>query len=299
MNLHYLFNTEYYSELSSGGSCTKTRLDSFNTRLIESKFKPAGSANGQACLKEVPFSDKDDEYSILTLKVLYPGLLLGLGYPHGLGTDDPAKNTAIKLGFSLDYVTGLPIIPGSTVKGVLRSVFQRNDAQDYIVQTINNAKKNAKKKASIRKDNLPGLEREIFGTWCTEDEHQQGGDIFFDALPIKTSDEKLLALEYITPHTKVKNEQGPAAKLVEQGLKGPNPIRLLKVRPGVVYLFRFKLLDSGLLGKDEKLVLFENILCDFGIGAKTNVGFGAMKHIDDVEAHLYWLEQQPESDLNN
>ncbi len=54
----------------------------------------------------------------LRLQVQNPGLLPGIGYPHEVGY--PGE---FKLGFGFDHVTGLPVLPGSSVKGVLRSVF--------------------------------------------------------------------------------------------------------------------------------------------------------------------------------
>lgn len=48
----------------------------------------------------------------------YPGLIAGTGYTHETGTKDE-----FKLGFFFDHTTGLPVIPGSSVKGVLRSIF--------------------------------------------------------------------------------------------------------------------------------------------------------------------------------
>src|SRR5690606_22651360 len=48
----------------------------------------------------------------------YPGLIIGTGVAHETGLKGE-----MKLGLSFDYTTGLPYIPGSSVKGILRSVF--------------------------------------------------------------------------------------------------------------------------------------------------------------------------------
>jgi CRISPR-associated protein Cmr6 len=65
-------------------------------------------------------------------------------------------------------------------------------------------------------------------------------------------------------------------------LKGPNSLSLLKVIPGVEYLFRFgcDAWDEGEISVTKLLDLFKNIFCDLGIGAKTNVGFGAMEEVN-------------------
>ena len=85
-------------------------------------------------------------------------------------------------------------------------------------------------------------------------------DIFLDAIPIKV-DNKLFGEDYITHHP--------------NPLQNPNPVRFLRVNPGVTYKFRFILKAHGeKLTVDFKTKLFEAIICTFGLGAKTNVGYG-------------------------
>ncbi|MCF8245540.1 MAG: type III-B CRISPR module RAMP protein Cmr6 [Saprospiraceae bacterium] len=60
------------------------------------------------------------------LKTTYPGLLIGTGYLHEHkkeGEDDKTKNESIKIGFYFDHATGMPVVPGSSVKGALRGAF--------------------------------------------------------------------------------------------------------------------------------------------------------------------------------
>lgn len=52
------------------------------------------------------------------LETTYPGLLIGTGYSHETGTAGE-----FKLGFYFDHTSGLPVIPGSSIKGILRSAF--------------------------------------------------------------------------------------------------------------------------------------------------------------------------------
>lgn len=59
------------------------------------------------------------------LATTYPGLLAGSGYQHEVKVEGE-----LKLGFSFDHTTGLPIIPGSTIKGVLRSKWPVKNAED-------------------------------------------------------------------------------------------------------------------------------------------------------------------------
>ena len=170
-----------------------------------------------------------------TAKTTYPGLLLGSGNSHTL----PGIKGQATLGFHFDYTSGLPIIQGSSIKGVLRSAFKH---WEYIEDLLlNDSKLNSE-------SSIKDLETEIFDT----------NDIFFDATLLH-SNEKILGDDFITPHA--------------DELKEPNPIRFIKVLPNLSFRFDFELSD-GLISKSEKVELFKAILEDLGIGAKTNVGYG-------------------------
>ncbi len=234
------------------------------------------------------------------LQTVYPGLLIGSGYIHEIGSkykDSNNKNLVqneLKLGFYFDYTTGLPLIPGSSVKGVLRSAFEKavvsydKDWNIIDCKKLDCSKKEIKKKIKFRasqyikellkeitkKDwtdkQISALEQNIFEGKNIEDKdiavYQR--DIFFDAFPVDTNNEngKFLANDYITPH--------------KDPLKNPVPLQFLKILPQVTFQFNFRLHDftdeddNVLLSGDQKKELFKQILKDFGIGAKTNVGYG-------------------------
>ncbi|MDP3829957.1 MAG: RAMP superfamily CRISPR-associated protein, partial [Ignavibacteriaceae bacterium] len=59
------------------------------------------------------------------LTTIYPGLLIGSGYNHEIGNQE----NELKLGFFFDYTTGLPCIPGSSVKGVLRDACEKAEGE--------------------------------------------------------------------------------------------------------------------------------------------------------------------------
>jgi CRISPR-associated protein Cmr6 len=182
----------------------------------------------------------------------YPGLILGSGNAHEL---PDVKGQAI-LGFSFDYTSGLPIIAGSSVKGVIRSAFKH---WEYIAEYT----------SLTTKEEVESLDEEIF----------DNGDVFFDA--VVTSNGKILGDDYITPH-------GDA-------LKNPIPLRFIKVLPNVSFRFDFELKD-GVLTKEEKTILFAEILSDLGIGAKTNVGYGKFTS-DLVSKAKLAIESQKEDEL--
>lgn len=281
-NQHYEFWVSYYDEL-------ETLLDL--KKIIDGK---GTSQNEKKSAKEKSQKIIIDKNSALTghrwtqsdmtipmqeqalyFKVLYPGLLIGLGNSH----DSKGTDGEIQLGFTFDPVTGLPFLPGSTVKGILRSAFLAN--REYITECLQEIASDL----TLSDEQLQELERDIFGN-----DHLYGSyskrnqaigtreDIFFDAYPIKPDNHQhLLGIENITPHLAKKKEL--------EGLTNPNPLTLLKIMPGVVMQFRFRLSDSDLkhdnqkitVRADQKLKLFQIILKDFGAGAKTNVGFGSLQ----------------------
>jgi CRISPR type III-B/RAMP module RAMP protein Cmr6 len=138
------------------------------------------------------------------------------------------------------------------------------------------------------------LERELFdgekpernedGTLLKKDEkiiYKQLGvyerDIFFDAYLVAAqhpainrmsyqNSKPFIGDDYITPHiNRKKPELSP--------FTNPVPLMFLKILPEVTIQFQFDLKD-GLLTKEQKQELFRRLLLDFGIGAKTNVGYG-------------------------
>ena len=91
-------------------------------------------------------------------------------------------------------------------------------------------------------------------------------DVYLDAHITGTNNEgkRIFGEDYITPHL--------------EALKNPVPVRFLKILPGVRFQFNFILHDSNLAGMAisvaDKEQLYRGILQQFGVGAKTNVGYG-------------------------
>ena len=174
-------------------------------------------------------------------KVAYPGLLIGIGNRHGSGL----CNDDINAGFYFDYVTGQPIIPASSVKGALRTHFK--NTPEVIEELI-----------SADRDTVKTLEKELF----------EGEDCFLDAVIFDGDSKKhIIGKENITPHASPE--------------KNPIPISLLKILPDVRLEFRFVLKDGRNISADEKMELLTKLLEIFGVGAKTNVGFGVLHKSDD------------------
>lgn len=190
-----------------------------------------------------------EECSSFRAKILYPGLVTGVGLEHN------SKNIkgGYNLGMHFDYTWGMPVVYGSSVKGVLREYFKEfYESKEF--------KKEGIEANDLFEDIFNGGKKSIY--------HR---DIFFDAVITKTYNGHLLEDDSITPHG-------------DNPLKNPLPITMLKIAPGCIIEFRFRLVDSEIGGvkftKEQKLELFKNILETVGIGAKTNVGYGQLELIN-------------------
>ena len=282
-NLNLLFNKEYYRKL--GTKDFAADVVQHNKDILSAAFRYKDD------YRKSPIAS----HTIL-LETCYPGLLIGAGNPHGVSKavreykgkkDDPDED--VSLGFSFDYVTGQPYIPGSSVKGVLRSHFKyykgRINAVEEILRTdypgitdevVGHLEKaifenkevvgDSEKAIFENKEVVGDLEKAIF----------ENADVFLDAV-VFDGDEygSLMGFDFITPHS--------------SQTANPTPIRIVKVLPGVRFQFRFRLSDKKVDGMKFKagdiLRLFEILLTQFGAGAKTNVGYGIFTKLPDNTPH--------------
>ncbi len=244
-NIGHLYYKQYFNGLKLHRNTGKPKLENpINQQLLDLQLtKYAG-------LIETPYKEPS-----VSLTTIYPGLLIGSGYIHEVGGKEIENE--LKLGFFFDHTTGLPVIPGSSVKGLLRSAFKKAGG-DYVKELLNDLKITFDKSISA-------LEKAIFENSGSVSIYKR--DIFFDAYPVSSGNKNttFLVNDYITHH--------------ENPLKNPNLVQFLKILPNVQFQFNFKLTDNGELSAENKLKLFEKILLDLGIGAKTNVGYGQFKYV--------------------
>jgi CRISPR-associated protein Cmr6 len=268
-NIGYLYYKEYFESLS------------FYKSSNEWKAKFSGKEAYDKIKNESIDANLANAYNFgnlppLELTTVYPGLLIGSGYIHEIGgknkiRNKPSVSDELKLGFYFDHTTGLPVIPGSSVKGAIRSVFpfhRKNLGEDFRksrIAYINHLLKDEIKviDKDLSEDEIKKLEMEIF---------ESGKDIFLDAFPKNSlkHNGKFLSDDYITAHDKP--------------LKDPNPVKFLKVLPEVVFEFNFILQKSEVVNGltiDNKLILLKKILLDFAVGAKTNVGYGQFEDLNN------------------
>ncbi len=258
-NLNYCYYVEYYEHQQ----LRFTEPQSDDTAAVLKK--------NNKCLTDYEASKNELMTSLADILVLnkfelqtvYPGLLIGVGIAHGFNGKGEAA-----LGLCLDYVTGMPYIPGSSVKGVLRSAFKH---PEYIKELLKSVKFQGADSIDVHE-----LEAHIFGNALEGKQYSvkpSETDTFFDAVVVSTG--KLLATDAITPH------RGDE-ELLE--LAAPNPITMIRIRPGVRFLFQFSLHKVTMkVTADQKLKLFQKIIEDFGIGAKTNVGYGTFEEVQKID----------------
>ena len=264
-NLHKLFYRDYFSDANflpiiKGGDPTSPSISKHNAELCGGYYFSIKDNN--------PIKKVDSVNTTIQAKVAYPGLVTGIGINHETGITGE-----FKLGVHFDYTYGLPVIYGSSVKGVLRNAFilkeENGEIKEYEPYFLN---KMSDRKWDKDKDKIKDLFESIFeGKEDRKPKSIYDRDVFFDAV-IVDADEKgrILCSDAITPHG------GPNR---DNPLKNPTPITFLKIAPGCTMEFRFKLVDS-FKGKDnefkaeDKLKLFKEIILTLGVGAKTNVGYG-------------------------
>lgn len=235
-------------------------------------------------LEEVGITNEvspDNLENRLSLNVSYPGLVTGVGIDH------EAKFTGeFKLGVHFDWTHGMPVVYGSSVKGMLRSwfvdIYKTSkekyyecgiDAIDLMIcvfsglydRDIEAEQKKYKENWEIK---IADPSNRIY-KYCLSIYER---DIFFDAVITHTDAKgRILCSDSITPHG-------------DNPLKNPVPITFLKIAPGCTMEFRFKLHDTKIGDKtfsaSDKIELFKEILTTVGIGAKTNVGYGQLKSTD-------------------
>ena len=260
-NLGLLFSRRYYDGVTETEIANENYFKQRNKNLIAQ----GRQCNYSSILNTLNTAFKDEPCQTFELTTVYPGLIAGIGLVHGAGLKSEAK-----LGLAFDHSTGLPYLPASSVKGVLRSMFP------YCVD--NKAKPKDEQRSRficdalsmvLNETDLDELTLDIFGSEQDDREnHVMGRDIFFDAMPVRAKS-GLFGLDFITPHT-----GGEFAD--------PNPIQFMRVMPDVTYRFMFRLHDTVLrsgatVTVEQKKELFRAILTTIGIGAKTNVGYGQLR----------------------
>lgn len=212
----------------------------------------------------------------------------------GLGNEHPLEN-----GFAFLNPYGLPYLPGSGVKGVLRQA-----AKELASGEWGDTKGWSEDKCytlAVGKDRIPlSVIDVLFGLESPErsQQHVRGALSFWDVIPQIAGDS--LMVEVMTPHQshyyqqKKERKSGDSVSPHDSGQ--PNPICFLTVPPGSRFTFYVvcdethlrwltkekmpnapDLLDDGATHWKTLLqAAFQHAFQWLGFGAKTAVGYGAM-----------------------
>lgn len=190
----------------------------------------------------------------------------------GMGSDHPTEN-----GFTWHHTLGVPYLPASSVKGLVRGWLEWNCDE-----------------TALKKDGGDPAIRQQLKNWfgsenkdpreCDADS-QAGWFIFFDALPTSAV---TLAADVMTPHYDKWYEKGGDTPLaidtVPADWHSPIPVTFLTVKKAEI---QFGIAVRPGLAAEEKqqaqaalrtvMELLGEALEWFGAGAKTAVGYGRMK----------------------
>jgi CRISPR-associated protein Cmr6 len=175
----------------------------------------------------------------------------------GLGHEHPLEN-----GFAFLTPYGLPYLPGSGVKGVLRAA-----ARELVCGEFGDTQGWQDTDIGVLFGNDSG----------SEGGHRRGALIFWDVLPALVKGQNLM-LEIMNPHQShyLQGSESP------HDAGSPVPIFFLAVPPGAGFVFHVQcqqaFLTAGLRERWQPLIqaALRHAFSWLGFGAKTRVGYGAM-----------------------
>jgi CRISPR-associated protein Cmr6 len=218
----------------------------------------------------------------------------------GLGNEHPLEN-----GFAFLSPYGLPYLPGSGVKGVLRQAARElargewGETHGWSEEKTHALQAGKEHIALSVIDALFGLESSDGGT-----QHVRGALTFWDVIPQIEGDS--LMVDIMTPHQSHYYQQKPFAGSSTPHDSGqPTPISFLTVPPGSGFTFHvtcdlahLKRLAPDLAEGDRWKALlnaaFKHAFEWLGFGAKTAVGYGAMREGTAGDASCATPEQPGE-----
>jgi len=182
----------------------------------------------------------------------------------GLGREHPVEN-----GFAWHHLLGVPYLPGSSVKGMVRSW-----AENW-------------------SETEPAVVSRIFGPQGTAKVKNAGSVIFFDALPPELV---LVQADIMTPHYApyYLSQEGPQPP---GDWFDPLPIPFLTVAPGQPFLFALAPCRANCAEDKKDCILaldwLGEALSAIGAGAKTASGYGRFNRKVDLEQKLEERRPKP------
>lgn len=204
----------------------------------------------------------------------------------GLGNEHPLEN-----GFAFLNPYGLPYLPGSGVKGVLRQAARELASGDWGTDSGWSTEKSFAPVAGKARIALSVIDA-LFGLESSDGDtqHVRGALTFWDVIPQIRGDS--LAVDIMTPHQshyyQQKRDRKAGDSVTPHDSGQPNPICFLTVPPGSGFTFHVQCdlahldrlapeLAADGTWKALLTAAFEHAFRWLGFGAKTAVGYGAMR----------------------
>jgi len=202
------------------------------------------------------------EYEAVVLKAkLKTPLITGIGETH------PHEVSMV-----FDHNLGIPYIPASGIKGIIRFVHTIGLIPDIPPEKIKTDKETGQQYFNDEEDESI---LNLFGTQA-----KRGSIFFLDSYPEKTPD---LHVDIMNPHygeyySDDKNTTPPGDYL------NPTPLKFLTVAKDTVFIFRALIDKKYPELTDMVKTAFRKSLTEEGMGAKTAVGYGLFDHLKEEEA---------------
>lgn len=208
----------------------------------------------------------------------------------GLGSCHPTET-----GFVLDRNSGLPYIPASAVKGVLRMAHALDIAERHPERVL-------EIRGGFEIDDREPTMRKYFGDTDTSAKDAVRGQlVFLDAFPASLP---AIKQDIMNPHfgPYYKGEAPP------RETDSPIPVMFMAVKEGVEFKFRvfaLPLAEGASVSRefsddDRKAIvaMFTRACTQLGFGAKTSIGYGRMSDVRDTSAEMIaaWEESRIEED---
>ncbi|WP_295392265.1 type III-B CRISPR module RAMP protein Cmr6 [uncultured Thiodictyon sp.] len=197
-----------------------------------------------------------------------------------LGHGNPAPT---EVGITLHHVYGVPLLPGTALKGLLNHYLATwgaaTDAEWKGVQYD----------AGGRPQGAPGVyHRAIFGApnlplgESGEQEGKSGGVVFEDAWLVPSGDDYPLCSDVLTPHQKEYYRNFGAEP--PNDWTDPNPVTFLTVKPKMRFLVAISPASAQGEGAELAMRHLLDALEQWGVGAKTRAGYGRLHRIAEEPA---------------
>lgn len=176
----------------------------------------------------------------------------------GLGSGHPTET-----GMILDRNLGVPYIPSSSIKGVLRLAYAVNIADG--------------------RNEVPDSELEKYFGSTDTNKSKRGQLMFLDAYP---KDRVELKLDIMNPH--FSNYYSGKGNIQPVETESPNPIKFLTVKEGTEFVFNCAYLPfdqndrSNENVKSDMEEMFKTAFTKIGFGGKTSIGYGRFEKLNNT-----------------